>query len=306
METISKKDALVIGKLTLKRARERDLPGMAQQIAFNVLFALGPLLIFTTALAGAITQQVNDNLQNPVKPVTDWLFANLPGEAAAFLREPVENALTTSPGFLLSFGAITSLWSARAAMGSLMKGLNQALGVEEERPWWKKQAIALGLTVLISLFATIGVLVFILGTGIGDDLAGAVGLGSVFSTVSVWLRWPVIAAGIVFGVMVLHYYAPDHKSPFRWTLPGAVLTVVLWGIFIIGLRIYFAVSGSFAEAYGVFGAVLAFVFWLYVMSLAILLGGVTNSAVQTRIPGARPEAEETDAPSLETDPTSGT
>jgi len=303
--SVSGQDVLDIGKLTVKQAAARDLPGLAQQIAFNVLFSLGPLLIFTTALAGAITQRVNDNLENPVKPVTDWLYENVPSEAAAFLREPVENALSTSPGFLLSIGAITSLWGARAAMGSVMKGLNQARGVEEQRPWWKKQLTALGLTILIALCATVGVLFYVLGTGIGDDLTRAVGLGTAFSTVSTWLRWPVIAVGIVLGVMVLHYAAPDDRAPFRWFLPGAIVTVVLWAVFIVGLRIYFALSTSFAEAYGVFGAVLAFVFWLYVMALAILVGGVVNSAVHDLVPAATLESgDQKDAG--ETDPASGT
>lgn len=286
MALVSSNDVVSVAKRTLSAVKERDLTGMAQQMAYNVLFALGPLLIFITAIAGAITQRMNSDAQNPVQPITTWMNENLPSEAASFLQEPVERALTTSPGFLLSFGAITALWGARNAMSVLMKGLNLALGVEEGRPWVKQQVLALGLTLALGVMIGLSSLVLVMGTDVGADIADAIGLGSAFSTVSTWLRWPLVAAVIVLGVALLQRYAPDHEAPFRWYVPGAVLTVVLWGISIVGMRIYFAISSGFAEAYGVFGAVLAFVFWLYVMSLVILVGGVVNGTIQREVEGA--------------------
>jgi uncharacterized BrkB/YihY/UPF0761 family membrane protein len=73
MSTVSGDQVKAIAKQTFKDARERDLPGMAQQIAYNFLFALGPLLIFMTAFAGCVTQKVNSGSQNPVRTVTDWM-----------------------------------------------------------------------------------------------------------------------------------------------------------------------------------------------------------------------------------------
>jgi membrane protein len=282
-----KEQAIDVGKYTFKTAKERDLPGMAQQIAYNVLFALGPLLIFVTALAGFLTQTINSDAENPVAPISDWMTENLPSEAAQFLQEPIENALTTSPGFMLSFGAIFALWGARNAIAILMKGLNLAMGVEEERSWVKQQLTAIALTIGGAVTLAIASLLYVLGTDLGQDLADAVNLGSVWSTVLVWLRWPVIAVAIILGVAMLHRFAPDYQAPLRAYLPGAIVTVVLWVVALVGLRLYFLVAGGYAEAYGVFGAVLAFVFWLYVMSLVALLGGVVNGAVQHEVPEVR-------------------
>lgn len=286
MARITGTQAMNVGKSTVSIVKKRDLTGMAQQIAYNVLFALGPLLIFVTALAGALTQQINKDAENPVRPITDWMNENLPADAAEFLRTPVENALTTSPGFLLSLGALLALWGGRNAISVLMKGLNLAVGVEENRNWFKQQLTSLALTVATGLMLGVTSVLFVLGSGIGDDLAGAIGLGGLWTTVSTWLRWPVIVAVIVVGVALLNRFAPDHEAPIRWYLPGAAVTVVLWGISVIGLRVYFQISAGFAEAYGVFGSVLAFIFVLYVMSLGILVGGVVNGAVQRELPAA--------------------
>ncbi|MEJ7839669.1 MAG: YihY/virulence factor BrkB family protein [Thermomicrobiales bacterium] len=289
MAQVSKSQIMDVGKTTWGIVRKRDLMGMAQQIAYNVLFAIGPLLIFVTALAGAITQQVNKDADNPVRPITNWMNENLPADSADFLQTPVENALTTSPGFLLSIGALLALWGGRNAISVLMKGLNLAMGIDEHRSWVRQQLTALGLTIAAGIGLALVSLLFVLGSGVGEDIAKSIGLGTAWTTVSTWLRWPVIVIVVVVAVAMLNRFAPDHEALVRWYLPGAVTTVVLWGLSLIGLRIYFQISAGFAEAYGVFGSVLAFIFFLYVMSLGILVGGVVNGAIQREVP--EPESE---------------
>lgn len=267
-------------KRFVRDARSRRLTGMSQQIAYNVLFALAPLLMFVTAFCGFVTQQVNAGSANPVKPVTDWLTANLPREAAQFLREPVANALTTSPGFLLSFGGLFALVGARGAMGAIMEGLNEAYGIRETRSWVIRTGTAIALTFALAVALVISGALLFLGSGVGQDIADRIGLGTVWSTVSTWLRWPLTIVLVVSVIVLLHRYAPNFRVPLRWYLPGAAFTVVLMALAALGLRVYFAFAGSYSEAYGVFGAVLAFVFFLYIAGLVMLLGGVFNGTLR--------------------------
>jgi membrane protein len=281
-----------VAKQVFATVKEKDLSGLAQQIAYNILFALAPLLIFVTALSGWVTQIVNSDLQNPAAPVLQWMQDTLPKDAATFLEKPVSNALTTSPGFLLSFGAILALWGAKNAVSAVIKGLNVAYGVEDKpRSWVGNTLVSVGLTVGLAVMLAVSSLVFILGTGIGDDVANAIGLGNAWSTVSTWLRWPVIAAVVVLGVALLHRYGPNIDAPLKWYLPGAAFTVVSMLIATLLLGIYFSVSGGYSQAYGTFGAVLAFIFWLYIMALVILIGGVINDAVQEKVPAAQADIE---------------
>jgi membrane protein len=173
-------------------------------------------------------------------------------------------------------------------VSALIKGLNAAYDVEEDsRSWITQTLVAVGITVGFGLLLGVSSLFFILGTGIGEDIAGAIGLGGAWATVSTWLRWPIIAAVVVLGVALLHRYGPDIDAPLKWYLPGAAFTVVAMLIVTLLLGVFFAVSGGYSEAYGTFGAVLAFIFWLYVMGLLILVGGVINRAVQSEVPAAQ-------------------
>jgi membrane protein len=289
----AKQDSRAIVRSVIDGVKEKDLMGLAQQIAYNVLFALAPLLIFVTALTGWITQILNSESENPAAPVLDWMQETLPSEAAAFLAEPVGNALTTEPGFLLSFGAIFALWGAKNAVNAIIKGLNAAYAVDEkDRSWIRQTLVSIGLTVGLGIMLAVSSLFFILGTGIGEDIAGAIGLGGAWATVSTWLRWPIIAAVVILGVALLHRYGPNIDAPLKWYLPGAAFTVVAMLIVTLLLGVYFAISGGYSEAYGTFGAVLAFIFWLYVMALLILVGGVINKAVQSELPAAQKDVRE--------------
>lgn len=282
-----KDDSKSIGKRIFTAVKAKDLTGLAKEIAYNVLFAIAPLLIFITALVGAITQVINSGQPNPIEPVLNWMTETLPSSAAEFLQTPVANALRTDPGFLLSFGALLALWGAKNAVTGVIKGLNTAYNIDkDERSFIRKNLVSIGLTIGLALMVGIAGLIFVLGTGLGQDIANGIGLGTVWATVSTWLRWPVIALVLVLAVTLLHYFGPNLDADLKWYVPGAAFSVVTMGIATFVLGIYFRVSGGYSAAYGAFGAVLAFVFWLYVMGLLILLGGVVNMAVQKEVPAA--------------------
>lgn len=294
---MSNGEAQSVGKQILRALKEKDLSGLAQQIAYNILFALAPLLIFITAAAGAVTRAVNSDMQNPAEPVLRWMQDNLPADAANFLQEPVTNALQTDAGFIMSFGGLLALWGAKNAMSAIIKGLNIAYDVEEDsRGFVKQNLVAIGLTVGLALLVGLGGIIFVLGTGLGEDIANGIGLGSVWASASEWLRWPLIVLVLVVAVALIHSYGPNIDADLKWFFPGAAFTVVGVAIATVAVGIYFSFSGGFNETYGAFGSVLAFIFWLYIVGLIILLGGVVNMAVQKEVPPARQSVQEENEP----------
>ncbi len=297
---VEKLTVLAVAKRMFQEFREKDVSALAQLIAYNLLFALAPLLIFLTSFTGLIAQRVG--LGNTMNDVTSWLQENLPTDAATALEEPIRAALETSPGSLVSIGGLITLWSAKNAMAAVMRGLNGVYGVKESRSWVRQQVISIELTVALAI-AIVGTGSFyVLGTDVGDGIAEFIGLGTAWATVSTWLRWPVIAVLITALVTLLHYFGPDLDAPLRWFIPGAAFTVVFWAIATVALRIYIGLASGFSEAYGIFGAMLAVIFWLYVMSLIILLGGLLNHIVQRRALGTeRREAEVASKPPVVTD-----
>ncbi len=268
---------LPTAKQVFKEFREDDAQGLASEVAYHLLFSVVPLLIFLTALSGFVSRAVgvNDAMGN----ITSWLFENLPQRTAVAVQEPIESVIASQSGGFLSVGALLALWGARNAMASLMKALNVAFDVKESRPWWKKQIIAIGLTIALGLGIVGGSAFFLIGSSIGAGLAESVGLGGTFTTIWSILRWPLIFVLVSLAVAFLYWAGPNVDAPFTWLTPGSVLAVLLWALATTGLSFYFRYFGGYAEAYGVLGGVLAFVFWLYVMSLILLIGGELNAVI---------------------------
>src|SRR5581483_4253029 len=93
---------------------------------------------------------------------------------------------------------------------------------------WKIQALSLGLTVSLSLFAIVSVISMIFGGQIGAWVANAMGLGFFFE-----LAWNVLRILIAEFIMmgskaVLYFFRPDVEQKWRLVAPGAVIAVLGW------------------------------------------------------------------------------
>ena len=272
-------DVVATAKAVVKDFLEDDLQGAAAETAYHVLFSIVPLLIFLTALSGFIAQAVG--LDNRMDEITSWLLndAGLPREAAAVLEEPIRNVIEGQAGNLLSFGAVVALWSAKNAVSALMKALNTAFDVEETRPWWKTNAIAIGLTIALGVGIVGASALLLTGEFVGSGAATLLGIGGAWEPVWNVLRIVLVPVLLAVALAFFYWAAPNINVSFKWLTPGSVLAVVLFAAATIGLGVYFQYAGGYVTAYGVLGALLAFLFWIYVMSLILLLGGELNSVL---------------------------
>lgn len=273
-------------KQVLSIVSEQQISGFAQMVAYNILFATAPLLMVVTAGAASITRSVNSDLENPAQPILTWMRENLPADAASFLQEPIERAVHANTSWIFSFGALFALWGARGAVAAIIRGLNVAYGIgKDPRSFIQQNVRALGLTFMLVLLVATSGLIFTLGTDFGERIASSIGLGDLWYTVSFVVRWPLVVVVSIVTVMTLHRFGPAEKESFTWYLPGSIFSVVCMYLATLALGIWLGQSGGFSEAYGVFGSVLAFVMWLYLMSFVLLVGGVINAVVHQRYGG---------------------
>ena len=278
---IGQVDVVATAKATFKDFKDDDLQGLAAEVTYHLLFSVVPLLIFLTALTGFIAPLIGGGEGDTVARLVQWLRtdSNLPPQTIDVVVTPIERVLTEQAGGFLSFGALLALWGGKNAIAAMMKALNVAFDVKETRPWWKKTAIAIGLTIALGLALIASSLFFLAGSFLGETVAGWVGLGPFWTTVWGLLRWPLIVALLVVALAFFYWAGPNVNAPFKWLSPGSALAVILWAVATLGLSLYFRIAGGYVEAYGVLGAMLAFVFWLYLMSFILLFGGELNSVL---------------------------
>jgi membrane protein len=118
-------------------------------------------------------------------------------------------------------------------------------------------------------------------------LAVLAGGGVVLSVRVSGVAWAVVAALLVVATLVAvflpaYYLLPNADVTVREALPGAALAACAWGVSGVVVRIYLSLSES-VQLYGVAGAALIVLTWLYVGSPATLVGVVLNAVLAGRI-----------------------
>jgi membrane protein len=160
------------------------------------------------------------------------------------------------------------MFSGMFAMAQIERSANRLAGRTEDRPGARRFLVALGLALTAGLLAAIGLAVLA-----GGD-AVATGFGWTGAAKDAWLvlRWIVGVAAAAVGIYLLFRWAPARPlGPQRAIFAGALLSLVLWVVFTIGLALWFSVSSS-SQTYGPLLSVIALLLWAGSTSLALHLG----------------------------------
>lgn len=258
-------------------AIDDNLLGRASELAYNFIFSIFPLLLFVLALFGLFAGhavQLRDHLMF-------YLARGLPPAAFEVVSHTIEEITKGSSGGKLTFGIVLTLWAAAGGMTSMISTLNDVYGVREARSWWKVRAIAVALTVAVSMLVLLALAVVLLG-GVAASWAGSrLYLGIVVKISWMILQWPLALLFIVIAFSLIYYFAPDLKEQhWYWITPGSLCGVLLWLAVSFGFRAYVHFFNTYNKTYGSLGAVIILLIWFYVTGLAFLSGGEINAQIE--------------------------
>jgi membrane protein len=277
-----KQRAKEFGKRYLAEFKSDDLTGMAAETAYHLVFAIPPILILLVTGAAMLNTFTDIPVVENLRSTVDQ---RAPADLKAVFDSTIDSAINKASGGAVSIGAavtlIVALWSASNAVTSLIKGLNRTYDVDEERGFVKKKAMSLGLTILFLILFNAAFVLFVFGRQIGVWIADKIGLGSVFSALWNIGRWPIAIVLIMLFLSLLFYFGPNIDQDWRWVSPGSIFATLLWVIVVVGFKFYLAVSNP-GSAYGIFGALVVLLFFLYVTGLIFLLGSELNAVILKR------------------------
>ena len=255
-----------------------DIFGDAAQLAYYFLLALFPLLIFLTSAIGLIVGS-NTGMRHAL---FNYLARVMPSSAFQLIDSTMWEVTNASGAGKLSFGLLLALWAASNGMGAITNTLNRAYNLEETRPWWKQRAVAVTLTIGLSVLILTALGVVIAGGHVVDYLANHYGLSAALALAWKTLQWPIALAFLLFGFALIYYFAPNFRAQkWKWITPGSVIGVGLWLFASFALKAYLHFFDSYSKTYGSLGAVIVLMLWLYLTGLAVLIGGEVNSEVES-------------------------
>jgi len=259
--------------------------GLAAQLSYYFFLALFPALLFLVALASFFP------IANLMDEITGALARVAPYEAMTLIRDQLVQISRDRNGGLLTLGMIGAIWSSSSGVSAIIDTLNQAYDIQEGRPWWRVRLIALALTIALALFIIVSFALVLVGPTLAATIAVRLHLGAVFTWTWLILQWPIIFGLVALAIAFVYYFAPDAVQEWIWITPGSVLATVLWVIISLGFKFYVSHFGSYNATYGTIGGIIVLLTWLYVSSLAILVGAELNAEIEHASPYGKDPGE---------------
>jgi len=250
-----------------------NITDVGAMMAYYAILALFPMLVFVVTLALLVLP--DDTLLQGLAMTTQAM----PPAPREVITEQVTALMKGAhAGFALGSLAI-ALWGASRGASSLMTALNVMFNKRETRPWWKRQVIAIIVTLGIAVGIVVALGVLVVGPLAGHWAADRFGLGEAFDVGWGVGRW--VGAGVLVMLVwaVAYRFLPDTNAPFRIFTPGAITGVLLWLGISYGFGLYLGWFNSYTTTYGALGGGIIFLTWLWLSNIALLFGAEINDVL---------------------------
>lgn len=270
-------------ELTDESLKDRVL-GLAAETAFFAVLSIFPSLLIATSLLSLLDVFAGADVATETKErVVDALDLVLTGRASPVI-ESVEAVFEGSYGGVLTFAALGAVVTLSGAWAVVVDALNHAYDTEERRTWLRRRLLGLGMGLATVVVVVVSLSTLVVGPllGRGDDLADLIGLGQVFAATWNLLRIPLLFVGVTLWLMFVYHFAPNRRTRWRASLPGATATTALWLLATAGFHLYLRIAGETNPVLGAFGGGAIIMIWAYLLSLALLLGGEINAILGRR------------------------
>jgi len=273
----------------LKDEISRDeISDWAANLSYRFLLALFPFFIFLGAVSGLVTKLIG--VQNPALEMMDRFGGAVPEDARSLLITELDHVLGSQHPGLLSIGLLAAVWAASGGMGATMRSMNHAYDVKETRPFWKRTALSVGLTLLTGAFFTTAFVLAVAGDAVSKAIASELQLGNQLVVALLVARFAFAIVLLSGASAFLYWAAPNAKSPFKWLTPGSVLFVVTWIVGSLGFGWYASNLGSYGATYGALGGVVVLMIWFYLTALTLLVGAELNALLARKVEPEKIEA----------------
>ncbi len=246
---------------------------MASHVALSALLAVFPLLIFIASLAAYF------GFEGAADRASDLVFDAWPERVAKPVVDEIHRILTVPRGDVLTFGVIAAIWFASNGIEALRTALNRAYRQRETRSFivLRLQSLALVLFGAVVLIAYT-FLVVLAPLALAALIAWFPALEEFLLSIDL-ARFSLAGSLLIFGLFVTHWLLPAGKRSFAALLPGVLATLVMWMAAGIAFGAYLASFANYVSTYGGLAGIMTAIIFLYICSLAFILGGELNAAL---------------------------
>jgi membrane protein len=250
--------------------------GLAAEAAFFALLSLPPLLF---GLAGSIGYVFDSFSPTQVEEVRRSILdvsarALTPQTVDAIVRPTLDEVFRGGRFDVISVGFILALWSGSRALNVFVDTITIMYGLGGHRGIVRTRVLSFSLYVMGLLTGVVTIPLVVAGPGLVRRVAPD-RLGFVNQ-----LYWPVVIVLCVCFLATLYHVSVPVRTSWRLNLPGAALTMLIWlfGSYLLRWVLTTTAARGSTSIYGPLSAPIVVMLWLYLLSIAVLVGAALNAA----------------------------
>ena len=267
---------------------DNRLTSMAAAIAFYTIFSLGPVLIFSVAIAEPVVGRLMAQ-----QHILDAIATVIGADNLDILRRFADTSLFRGRGWVAAVGLVLLLYSGSSVFVELDSALDH---IWKPAGGWRRHPVIAELRtrlLALAMMTVIGVL-FLIVLLAGLLISAYADVLETFPVLGEWIG-PAVSSALQYGAIALFFTViykalPDVVVPWRYALYGAAIVAVLFALGNWAIVYYFSVT-HMASAFGAAGGVAAVMVWIYYTAIIVLLGAQVSRATRdvlearTSLPG---------------------
>lgn len=265
-----------LAKRSWDRSAKVQLSDRAAALAYFGFLSLFPALIVAVALL-ALFGSYPETYDSIISALRDAA----PGTAVDTIDSALRDVLRgRGAGGLLGIGLLFAFITASGAVGAAIRALAAINGTREEAGFVRDNLTRLWLTLALMALFLIALASLLIAGPIFGSIAEAAGFGEAGRKLVAIARYPVGMAALLAATLLLYSRGPAAtRRRLVEHLPGALLAALLWVLASLGFSLYVSKFNSYDATYGTLGAVIVLLVWIYVISIAMLIGAVVNREI---------------------------
>ena len=258
--------------------------GLAAEAAFFAVLSVPPLVFGLAGGIGYVTDRFDPGQVDQMRrAVIDFSSRLLTDKAVDKVIEPTLNSVLRGGRFdVISLGFVLALWSGSRALNVFIDTITVMHGLGGHRGIIKTRALSFVLYALALVTGIAAIPLMLAGPRLVDDA-----LPGRFDFV-LHFYWPVVAVICICFLATLYHLSVPVRTRWRFNLPGAVFSLVMWIVGSYVLRwVLTSTATDSRSVYGPLAAPIAVLLWLYVVAIAVLIGAAVNAAFDKIFVGER-------------------
>lgn len=263
--------SLTFIKKVKEQMNHREIKALPEQIAFNLIMAIVPLLVVIVQLGTYLS--LNTDL------VKYLITAYAPQEVQQLLLYLFDTTSAPQSGTLfVLLTAISFFWLISKGFYGISIAANTTYQVPLMKFAYLERIFSFMMLCFMILLLVVAIILALFGQAIISLVFHLLNIqvDSYMIILLNTLRSTISFISYFSFFVLLFYLSPTIKIKIHEIIPGALVTAVGWSVASIGFSFYVNYIANYNKFYGSLSVIIILLFWLYILGYAIMIGLQVN------------------------------